>query len=303
MTMEPPISSIGADTLLALLDSHSDLDSVSLTALACTSRDFAEGVARLWPSKMVKYATECVERVSPPIDLWMEEEIATEYDEMVDLHEGLWVQYYGDKVRPESEKDSVRFEFDSPDNKNTYWNRQNAMMPVKVARRDYFLNSDDIRSLPCTRGARGKRFYCFNNVLLAGMLRHGRDGLMKKMLSSWDRKRRKGEMYCDRVELVKYLVLQHYSEPGMRLTPPFVQTYCKEYYGTGRGGLKEIMRRFNAHRTFSANVSLRSSSGLQPYLSKEEQVRVWHLQVAYVVMKDFMILEEAVKIVTQMRLA
>lgn len=302
IAMEAPISSIGADTLLALLDSHSDIEPISLTALACTSKDFAEAVDNLWPSKMKQYATKCEEKAAPPTPLMTIDETVYDFETRRDLLGGFACEYYGDKVKPDSEKYSVHFEFDTPD---TIWNRKTAMVPVHMARRRYFVKTEDIRTLPIILGSSKQKFYRFADVLQAAMLRHGRDGLAKKMMKICDRVRRKGEMYSDRLELVKFLVIQHYSEPEHLLTPDIIQTYCSEYYNTGRGGFNEVQRRFAAHRGFSILVSRRASTSLStvPFLSREEQERVAHLQISFVLAHQIRCLDEAISIITNMRLA
>lgn len=298
--MEAPISLVGADTLLALLENHSNIDPASLTALACTNKDFAEGVNRIWTSKMAQYAARCEENAAPPIPSWMDEATAYYHNGYKGLHDGWPCDYYGVNPRVESKQDSVRFEFECH---GGVWTRETTMMTVNLARQRYFLKTEELRTLPCTRGLHGARFYHFTDVLQAAMLRHGRDALAKKMVSCCDRIRRKGELYFNRVEQVDYLLDRHYSEPGMLLTPRLISIYCSEYYVTGHGKLKEIKQRFESHRFFTTTVSLRSSSTLQLYLSQAEQDRESHLQIAYVITKQIGCVEEAINIVTKMRLA
>jgi hypothetical protein len=250
--MDAPIESVSAGTLLALLDNHSDIDAASLSALACTSQTYKEAVDRLWPVRMSQYNGKRKREENTKIPHASMDEISEEM--YFDINECC--EYFSADLA--SRRLGIHFRFNTEDSN---FQRNDAIMPVSLARSRYFLTTEDLGMLQSIKTARGETFYRFTDVLQAAMLHHGREGLFEKMaavVNREDRKRRR--ISYRRREVADIREATH--GPGELLTERFIQKYCAEYYRTGRGGLREVERRLIKHRMFSVNVSLRS--GLPP---------------------------------------
>jgi hypothetical protein len=294
--MAAPIESVNPDTLLSLLDLHTDIDPASLAALSCTSTTYNEAVDRMWPKLMTRYASKCdsgtVEH-KPPVrfneTLYEEEEL----DRCCDYH-----------IHP-SGKPSVFFEFS-----DVGWNRNSAFMPVRVARKQYFLTTKDIRILPSLRNSRGGWYYRFTDVIEAAVLRHGRAVLVEKMWAKMQKQRQRWARRLQRRAAAQALANQ--ALPEVLLTQHYVERYCRDFYSTGRGGLQAVKQLFYNHQYFSYKVIFDTVRGpLAPlrglvehgsHLTAAEQQRVSHLQIAYVLTLEKRCIEDAVRVVCLMLL-
>ena len=200
-----------------------------------------------------------------------------------------------------TEMNCVGFDFDYL---GSLFDRSTALIPVAVARKEYFLITEDLAGMQSFKNGCGQRFYRFADVLQAGMLRCGRKGLLEKMLKVMDRDDRREIKRSERRMVVDDLV-QMLSVPAQLLTARFILKYSSDFVRTGHG-VKKIEKRIYDHNRFSYLVSLGATAGIlhQPpplYLSQAEQYRVAHLQIAYVMTGEIECLEESRRIVQDMR--
>jgi hypothetical protein len=152
-----------------------------------------------------------------------------------------------------------------------------------------------------SRGWNGPRFYKFEDVLAAAMLRHGRGGLADKMCALASREDVKARVWRERWHSVWDVV----STKGVAedyLTMSVVYPYAKDFVDTGRGGIRGFERRIRRHRTFSFLVS-RCTGNASLYLRPLERIKVSHLQLAYVLTRKDEFVTDAQRVVREMRLA
>lgn len=285
-----PIENLGAGTLVALLEHHSNLDTSSLTALACTSKPFKDALDDIWPSKMEAYSAMCKDTAKALSPIPISDTLA------YDLDQEACCAYYM------TDTDGIGFEFNSL---GSSFNRTTALMRVGMARREYFLVTADLAKLQSFKNRWGQKYYRFTDVLQAGMLRYGRKGLLEKMLKLMEREDRLAMKRSDRSMAVDELV-QMWTVPAQLLTTRFILKYSNEYVRTGHGRLKTIEERIQNHNRFSYLVSRGATTSIvQPaeplYLSQAEQNRVAHLQIAYVMTVEPECIEEARRIVQDLR--
>jgi hypothetical protein len=300
--MAAPIESVGAYTMLSLLLSHSDIDPTSLAALSCTSTSYCGAVDRIWPQLMTQYARRREAKVvtMPPPALLnvkdMDDEKAEYLDECCNYYGGISI----------SGKPHLCFPFAEFDT----WGRQDALMPVHVARKKYFLGTKDLAMLPRHRTPQGRTYYPFSNVIEAAALSYGRKALLEKICTLLRRVTNKSDKMREREEVA--MTLAGMERPDHFLLKRFVDQYCREFYTSGRGGVRGVADKFERHRYFSFKVKLDSLlSPLQMpvyqlvwmyhVLSVAEQERVAHLQIAYVLTGEQGLIGEAVRIVCDMQ--
>lgn len=298
--MAAPIESVNADTLLALLHEHSDIDPASFAALSCTSKTYSEAVERLWPHLMTRYSNKCdigSMTIEPP---------ARFNERDFDEDELEWCCEYTCPPAP-SGKRYVRFDFSEMDN----WSRSNALMSVHVARQSYFLTTKDFAIIPAVKNSRGGKFYRFDDVIQAAVLRHGRGALFTKMCAKLEKRRRFWAIRDKRRDAAR--ALGNAAPPEVLLSQHYVDKYCQDFYKTGRGGMRHVKTLFYSHSYFSYQVIFDAVRGPfaplneiveheSSYLTAAEQQRVSHLQIAYVLTMDKEYLKEAVRIVCSMLL-
>ena len=226
--------------LVELLDNHSDIDATALSALACASKSFEEAVRSVWPARRDAYARS---REGPAPE--KRKALPLEGDTL-DMYPDPWeaCRYHlRDRPRLEpnvelrwDEKPMISFGWEQ---ELSDWTRQTALVPVALARRAYFLDSKDLNMLQQymvrpSRGWNGPRFYKFEEVLAAAMLRHGRGRLADKMCALVSRDDTKARVRRERWHSVWDVV----STKGIAedyLTMNVVYPYAKEFVDTGRG--------------------------------------------------------------------
>jgi hypothetical protein len=251
----------------------------------------------MWPQLMTRYASKCDSGTvanNPPVRFNERDFEEEELDSCCDYIIGP------------SGKPYVYFEFSDWDG----WSRSSAFMPVRVARKKYFLTTKDIRILPSLRSSRGGRYYRFTDVIEAAVLRHGRSFLVEKMCAKMQKQRRRWDTRLQRRAAAQALANQ--ALPEVLLTQHYVERYCRDFYSTGRGGLQAVKQLFYNHQYFSYKVIFDTVRGpLAPlrglvehgsHLTAAEQQRVSHLQIAYVLTLEKRCIEDAVRVVCLMLL-
>lgn len=290
--MEGPVERMDAHMFLELLAHHSDIDPISLTALACTSKPLRDAVDELWPVKAAKYAER--EKGRPPILLPEDDARLTDVYPSIENA----CDYYAS--RTEFGSQTICFEFQD---EGSNLSRSTAMMPVATARKKYFLGSKDLSPLQSFKSTRGCIFYAFDDVLLAAMVRYGRGELVKHMLAIAGKLQQRIDRKYSRRQAVNSAANAIIGMHDM-LTPNALRSYTDDFIETGVGGMRRVWKRLVQHHMFLRIVSAKSmpSTPFPPLLTAEEQRRVAHLQVDYVLTQNEAFIREAARIIEKQRL-
>jgi hypothetical protein len=296
-----------ASMLVELLDNHSDIDATALSALACASKSFEEAVRSVWPARREAYAKR---REGAARD--GRKALPLECDTMDLYPDPLEACRYHLQDRPRrepnvelrwNEKPMISFGWEQ---ELSDWTRRTALVHVALARRAYFLDSKDLNMLRQymvrpSRGWNGPRFYKFEDVLAAAMLRHGRGRLADMMCALASREDVKGRVRRERWHSVWDVV----STKGIAedyLATSVVYPYAKEFVDSGRVGIRGFWQCIRRHRTFSFLVS-RCTRNAPLYLRPLERIMVSHLQLAYVLTRKDDFVADAQQVVREMRIA
>lgn len=287
---ECAIAAVAAPDLLELLLHHSDIGVPSLTALACTSKDFCRAVDQVWPSLMTEYDQKCREG---PGETRTPKEIPNVYVEKGILMKDAC------KIFAERIPGGEGFALDCEDEA---WSRQDALMPAKTVRKTYLLPRLDLIMLqPFIISGEEKppgrrlKHYKYEDVLGAGMLRYGRMPYVERLLKKPIRDYKQAELNSDRRELVRHL---RPMPPEITLSPSFLDHYAGSYIRTGIG-LREVKKRIGRHVYYACMVRVMTGS----LWNGPEQASVAHLQKAYVWTEDYELVETAIKIIMSRRMA
>jgi hypothetical protein len=152
------------------------------------------------------------------------------------------------------------------------------------------------------RDGNGPRFFKFDDVMGAAMLRHGRKRLAAMMTARASRKGGKAEQRGERCRLV-WAEVGRVGTPDDYLSISVVHAYARDYVQTKRGGIRGFTKRLWRHRIFSFRVSTRAkTTPVDPiFLTSWERLAVSHLQLAYVLTEKEEFLEDAIRVVRRMR--
>jgi hypothetical protein len=287
------MEAVDAGVLLELLDNHSDIDATGLSALACASKSFEAAVRVVWPDKEEAYRERKRERDTVRAKaLPLPDECMEMYpcvDEVCTYHATFGPR--GDLT--------IEFEWNQ---ELSEWTRHTALMPSEVAKREYFLDTADLKMLQPYRDGKGPWYFKFDDVMGAVMLRHGRKSLADMMAARASRKGGKVEQRGERWRLV-WAEVARVGTPEDYLTMSVVHTYARDYVQTKRGGIRGFKKRLWRHRIFSFRVSTRAkTTPVDPlFLTSWERGAVSHLQLAYVLTEKEEFLEDAIRVVRGMR--
>ncbi|GAQ88697.1 hypothetical protein KFL_004530010 [Klebsormidium nitens] len=277
---ECAITNVAPPLLLELLLHHSDIRVPALTALACTATDFSAAVNELWPSMMAKFSESCQNEPTTPLtarQIPVEAFRKTPHPASACRVRAL--------TRPRGEGLNLSFEFEE---EGSEWTRQDALMTVYTARYTYRLSTADIRQLQPYTGMYNDKYYRFEDVLGAGMLRFGRRPYLERLLRRPIREHPQIEKRSTGWNHV--MRLHQRVAPEVMLDTRTLQAYAEEYMKSGVG-INVIRSRLWSHRFFLQQVSQ-----LVPHMNVAEQSRVKHLQKAYVLTNDYELVREATRI-------
>lgn len=171
---ECAITNVAPPLLLELLLHHSDIRVPALTALACTSTDFSTAVDELWPLMTAKYSQSCQKEPTTP--LTARQIPAEAFRKTPHPASACKIRAL---TRPGDKGLSLSFAFEE---EGSEWTRQDALVPVYMTRYTYCLSTEDIRQLQPYRGWYNDKYYRFEDVLGAGMLRFGRRPYLERLL-------------------------------------------------------------------------------------------------------------------------
>lgn len=284
-----------ASVLVELLDNHSDIDAAGLTALACASKSFRDAVDTVWTAREEAYRRRCRESGDgQPKPLPLPKDWTDAYPVLADscLYHTL------DRPLPFAPGDRPMIRFDWGQELSD-WTRRSAMMPGSLAKKDYFLDAADLKTLQPFRDGTSPRFFRFEDVLSAGMLRHGRAKLADMMTERACKRDAKAGVRRARWHTVWNVV----GREGIAedyLTMSVVHSYAKGFVDTGRGGIRCIVKSILRHRVFSFTVS-RCTPNAPLYLRPIERIMVSHLQLGYVLTQKMEFLEDAKRLIRDMR--
>jgi hypothetical protein len=293
------MDALNAPLLVELLDVHSNIDATTLSALACTSKSFEAAVSLVWPDRERAY-----EESRNGANVPRGESLPLPKDHDVRLFpDAESACTYELLERPEG-KPLIVLEMDSEDSKRT---RRNALMPGELAKRDYFLDTADLRLLRPFRDGNRPRWFRFEDVLSAAMLRHGRRRLANMMVARATKRELTYRRQAERRRAVWSLV-GRLLVPG-EIDTSVVRKYADDYVRAGRGGIRGLRNRLVMHVMFSSRVHTLATpfelrGPLFPaYLEPLERNAIKHLQIASVMTENEELIEHAIDVVARMRRA
>ncbi|GAQ90272.1 hypothetical protein KFL_006200120 [Klebsormidium nitens] len=292
------MDALNAPLLVELLDVHSNIDATTLSALACTSKSFEAAVSLVWPDRERAY-----EESRNGANVPRGESLPLPMDHDVRLFPDAKTACTYELLERAEGKPLVVLEMDSDESERT---RRNALMPGELAKRDYFLDTADLRLLRPFRDGKGPRWFRFEDVLSAAMLRHGRRRLADMMVARATKRgrthRRQGERWRAVWSLSDRLLL-----PG-EISTSVVRTYAEDYVRAGRGGIRGLRNRLIMQIMFSSRVHTRATPFelrgplFPPDLGPLERNAIERLQIASVMTEDEALIEHAIDVVLPSRI-
>jgi hypothetical protein len=292
-----PLRNMDASVLVKRLDNHSDIDATTLTALACVSKPFKEAVDSVWPARQEAYVKErekavVEKRKALPLPGGWEEKYPSIYEAC--RYEVLYRLQDNGEMCATTE---IVFEWDEEDSD---WCRQTALMTGTLARQAYFLDTTDLGALQPYRSESNQRFFRFEDVLAAAMLRYGRAALREKMGARASKMDARGRILQKRWSAV-WEAVNAEGEHDNTLTMSVAHAYAQDFVKTGRGGIRGFLKRLQRHRFFSFAVSCGVISHVSLHLSPVEQSLVSHLQLGYVLTQRREFIEDAKRVIRGVR--
>ena len=291
---ECSIMNVAPPLLLELLLNHSDIGVPAigvpaLTALACTATEFSTALNDVWPSLMEKYTEKCKSPPTPLVAKMIEPEAFRKHPRLTDACK----VHASSKLRDEGVTTptyNLSFEFEE---EGSEWTRQEALMPVHTARYMYCLSTADLRQLQPYTGWYCDKYYRFEDVLGAGMLRFGRRAYVERLLRRPVKELSEIDKRHGRWHRVQQL--QQRNFPDLPIDSEMLRAYADDYLRSGIG-INLVKSRLYTHKFF-----LQQLSQLVPFSNAAERLRVKHLQKAYVLTNEYELVREAIKIVTAIR--
>lgn len=168
------IATVSPILLMDLLLNHSDIQAPAMTALACTSTGFSKAVDEVWPSMMNEYVKSCKEApiTRKEVKQMLPEHIQRGY---LSVESACSVLALG---QPGRSGYRLSFAFQRPESP---WTRQ-ALMNMYTASHMYYMTTADLRRLQTYAGPFPPKYYRFEDVVTAGMLRYGRRAYVERLL-------------------------------------------------------------------------------------------------------------------------
>lgn len=284
-----PIETVCADTLLELLNSHSDLDTSSVATLACTSKNFRDAADRTWPllmeayeqkrqrnavAKPCRYLNRCVDITRIQEDC--------EYFEEATCSGKPRVTFVVRPLMTEEERGA-------------------ALVPVSTARRTFFMATPDLQTLQPYRDVHGMKLFRFRDVIEAAMLRYGRREMLEKMLTFARKRDRARNARAARWQEVQEIARSTIAEGDWPCGHELLKI-AEDYLKKGRGGLQVVRDRCKRFHLFLALVSQGAWSWPGPiHLQPSEKAMVGHLHVGYCLTGDIRFVYDAIKTVRDRR--